>query len=302
MTTPGQSGLLVIDKPAGITSHGVVGRVRRLLGTRKVGHAGTLDPMATGVLIVGIGRATRLLGHLALHDKDYEATIRLGSTTVTDDREGDVLTTADPAALGRVTDALIAAGISRLTGDIDQVPTAVSAIKVDGKRAHELVRAGEDVVLKSRPVHIERFDLLRTSRHDAGIDLDVVVTCSTGTYVRALARDLGVDLGVGAHLTMLRRTRIGGWDLSAAHSWDELDTAPEPCALLVDLGEVGRTSFPHRTVDADRAQMIVNGRPVDQTLGGTPEVATAILTPDGDLLALVGPGGTGTGYLAVFAP
>ena len=208
-------GLVVVDKPADWTSHDVVARMRRLAGTRKVGHAGTLDPMATGVLVIGIGRGTRLLGHLALADKDYDATIRLGVTTTTEDAQGEVVDTRDASA---VTDDAIAAAVASLVGDIEQVPSAVSAVKVDGERSYKRVRRGEDVQLAPRRVHVARFDVA-SRRAD---DVDVRVTCSTGTYVRALARDVGVKIGVGAHLTALRRTRVGGFDLGQARSLDEL--------------------------------------------------------------------------------
>src|SRR5215211_4699006 len=205
-----ESGLVVIDKPTGWTSHQVVGRVRRLLGTRKVGHAGTLDPMATGVLIIGIGKATRLLGYLTLSDKSYEATIRLGISTITDDAEGEVIAAGGAAGLA---DAEIDGAMAKLRGDILQVPSAVSAIKINGVRSYRRVRAGQTVELPERPVTIGRFDLLRRRRLLANgvpcIDLDVVVECSSGTYVRALARDLGAVLGVTGHLIALRRTRVG---------------------------------------------------------------------------------------------
>ena len=210
---PPPPGLLVVDKPAGWTSHDVVGKVRGLVGTRKVGHAGTLDPMATGVLVLGIERATKLLGHLALDTKTYLATIRLGAETSTDDAEGEPTATADASG---VDDAAIAAGVAALTGDIAQVPSTVSAIKVDGKRAYERARAGEEVTLAARPVHVARFDVLSTRREGPAVDLDVLVDCSSGTYVRALARDLGRGLGVGGHLTALRRTRVGPFTLEHA--------------------------------------------------------------------------------------
>lgn len=301
MTGAGPSGLIVIDKPTGITSHGVVGRIRRAMDTRRVGHAGTLDPMATGVLIVGVGRATRLLGHLALQGKDYEATIRLGATTVTDDREGDVLHIADPTALGEVSDAQILAGVSALTGEIDQVPTAISAIKVDGKRSHARVRAGEEVQLSARRVVVERFDVVGISRIEGAIDLEVVVTCSTGTYVRALARDLGASLGVGGHLTSLRRTRVGGWHMSDAWPLEQIVDAPDPRALLTDLDVAARSSFPLHVVDAAGATWVRNGRPLRELLSGDLVETTALLDPDGGLLALVGPGDRGPTYLAVFS-
>lgn len=295
-------GLLALDKPEGITSHGCVGAVRRVMGTRKVGHAGTLDPMATGVLLVGVGRATRLLGHLALHDKDYSATIRLGATTVTDDREGDVLTVADPSRLAAVSDDEIRDAILPLTGEIDQVPTAISAIKVDGKRAHALVRAGEEVDLKARRVTVERFDVTGIRRGEGWIDLDVDVTCSTGTYVRALARDLGADLGVGGHLTALRRTRVGAWSVDRCASWEQLTEGADPRALLIPLDDVARRSFPTVGVDADGATWVRNGRPVRELLVQPLEEVTAVLGPEGGLLALVGPSSRGGTYLAVFVP
>ncbi len=213
------SGLVVVDKPAGLTSHDVVARLRRILHTRKVGHAGTLDPMATGVLVCGVGRGTKLLGHLALDTKAYTATIRLGATTTTDDAEGETVTTTDPAA---VTDEAIDAGIAALTGPILQVPSSVSAIKIDGRRAYARVRAGEQVVLPPRPVTVSTFTVLARR----GADLDVAVECSSGTYVRALARDLGAALGVGGHLTALRRTRVGPFRLEHARTLPELEEAP----------------------------------------------------------------------------
>ena len=302
MTIPVPVGLLALDKPAGITSHGCVAAARRALGTRKVGHAGTLDPMATGVLLLGVGRATRLLGHLALHDKDYSATIRLGSTTVTDDREGDVLELADPGALRSVTDADIEAGLVPFRGEIDQVPTAISAIKVDGKRAHALVRAGEDVDLKARRVMVDRFDILDIRRGQGWIDVDVEVTCSTGTYVRALARDLGAALGVGGHLTALRRTRVGAWSVDACVTWEQLTECEQPGDLVHPLADVARRSFPTVDVDAEGALWVRNGRPIRDLLDTTPEQVTALCGPDGHLLALVGPSERGGTYLAVFVP
>lgn len=302
MSAEAPSGLLVIDKPEGITSHGVVGVARRVLGTRKVGHAGTLDPMATGVLIVGVGRATRLLGHLALHDKDYLATIRLGASTVTDDREGDVVAAADPAALSAVTRESLDRGVASLTGDIDQVPTSVSAIKVDGKRAHALVRAGEQVDLAARRVRIDRFEILSVAHQQESIDVDVAVTCSTGTYVRALARDLGSLLGVGGHLTALRRTRVGDWSISDACTLEELSSAGRPSDLLIPLAECARRSFPIVVVEPAHADWVRHGRPLADVLPAQIAAPTAVLSATGDLLALVGPSSLGPAYLAVFVP
>lgn len=207
-------GLLLVDKPIGPTSHDVVARARNVLGTKKIGHAGTLDPMASGLLILGIERGTKLLGHLALKDKSYVATIRLGQATSTEDAEGEIIASADAAAITR---EQILAAMKPLTGDLMQVPSSVSAIKVDGKRAYDRVRSGEEVVLKARPVTIGGFHLLGDPRVAGEVlDIDVKIDCSTGTYVRALARDLGDTLGVGAHLTALRRTRIGQFNLAAA--------------------------------------------------------------------------------------
>ncbi len=213
---PPGGGLLLVDKPSGCTSHDVVGRLRRVLGTRRIGHAGTLDPMATGLLVVAVERSTKLLGHLALTDKTYVTTIRLGATTTTDDAEGEVVTTSSPSALATVDDAAIGAGVAALTGPILQVPSSVSAIKVDGRRAYDLVRAGEHVELVARPVTITRFEITDVRRAADHIDVDAVVECTTGTYVRSLARDLGAALGVGGHLTALRRTTVGPFDIGSA--------------------------------------------------------------------------------------
>ena len=304
MTAP--NGLLIIDKPSGITSHGVVSQVRKALGTRKVGHAGTLDPMATGVLVLGLERATRVLGHLALHDKEYLATIRLGASTVTDDSEGETTQTADAGVLGEVTDEAIAVVIATLTGDIEQVPSAVSAIKVDGKRAHALVRAGEDVVLKSRRVHVERFDVLSIIRGEGFIDLQVAVTCSTGTYVRALARDLGSELNVGGHLTALRRTRVGSWTSGESIELQAFVESADPSSHVVRLDVVAPRSFRTREVSAGEAEYIRTGRiiawapasTIDESLPAEP---VALIDPTGRLMALAQPKGTDARNLAVFA-
>ncbi|OLF06254.1 tRNA pseudouridine(55) synthase TruB [Actinophytocola xanthii] len=247
-------GLVVVDKPDGMTSHDVVARVRRIMGTRKVGHAGTLDPMATGVLVLGIERATKLLGHLALDTKAYLATISLGSATTTDDAQGDVLSTAPVDA---VADEAIAAGIRALTGHIQQVPSAVSAVKVDGKRAYARVRAGEEVALAPRPVEVSRFDLLMARRGPESIELDVMVECSSGTYVRALARDLGAALGVGGHLAALRRTRVGPFDLRVVTTLEKLADAP---GLSLPLNEAVDAAFPRRDVDDRSAAALLRGQ------------------------------------------
>lgn len=222
-------GLLLVDKPQGWTSHDVVARCRRLLGTRKVGHSGTLDPMATGLLVLAAGKATRLLTYVTGHDKSYDATIRLGESTVTDDADGEVTASADASGL---TDAAIRAAVGELVGDILQRPTAVSAIKVDGQRAYARVRAGEDVVLQARPVTVARFDVHEIRRSGTLADVDVTVDVSSGTYVRALARDLGEALGVGGHLTALRRTRVGALSVGAAHEMAALAAQVEEGAAI----------------------------------------------------------------------
>lgn len=293
MTSPGTapSGFVVVDKPAGWTSHDVVARVRRLAGTRKVGHAGTLDPMATGVLVLGVEKATRLLTFVVGADKDYDATIRLGVTTSTDDAEGEVVTRTDvgdlttPSAADRLSSAVAA-----LTGPIQQVPSSVSAIKVDGRRAYARVRAGEEVELAPRSVVVSRFDLLaaRPGVVDgtAVLDLDVAVTCSSGTYVRALARDLGTALGTGGHLTALRRTRVGGYDLTRARTLDELETD----LALLPLAEAARATLPVREVDEADARALSYGSsiPVEPAAPvGTRERPVAALAPDGTVVALL---------------
>ncbi|MBM7278639.1 tRNA pseudouridine(55) synthase TruB [Gordonia rubripertincta] len=256
-----KAGLLIVDKQAGITSHDVVSRCRKIFDTRRVGHAGTLDPMATGVLVVGIERATKLLGLLSLTTKSYTATIRLGASTTTDDREGEILATADASG---VTDDEIASGVADLTGDIQQVPARVSAIKVDGRRAHALVRTGADFDLEARPVTVSRFDVLATRRGgdtDNGtpgvVDLDVAVDCSSGTYIRSLARDLGAALGVGGHLTALRRTAVGPFTLEYART---LDQVREDGRVSLDIDEAVKLSFPRRDISDDEAESISQGR------------------------------------------
>lgn len=266
---PGPHGLVIIDKPAGITSHDAVRRLRKVAKTRRVGHAGTLDPMATGVLILGLGRATRLLGHLALTNKDYTATIRLGQSTVTDDAEGDIMEERDATA---ISDEAIAREIAKLSGDILQVPTQISAIKVDGKRSYARVRAGEEVELKARPVTVSRFDLISTDRSQPGVvDLQVEVSCSTGTYVRALARDVGEALGVGGHLTALRRTRVGPFSVESAVTLPEADSDQGVNAFLVGLDDAVTASFPLIEVDEATSDLVLHGIPLSQadaTAGG----------------------------------
>ncbi len=281
MSAAASDGLLVVDKPAGWTSHDVVARGRRIAGTRKVGHAGTLDPMATGVLLLGVGRATRLLGHLALTTKGYDATIRLGQRTITDDAEGEVVETVAADA----TEEEIIAAIARLTGEIDQVPSSVSAIKIDGRRSYARVRAGEDVDIPARPVTVSEFSVSAVRRHDDGlVDVDVHVECSTGTYVRALARDLGGLLGVGGHLTALRRTRVGPFGLDRASTLEELEVGPAD-AFVVPLAVVAEASFPSYVTPDELVPAIRNGRPLEVDLGVTGE-PVAVMSAAGEFLAL----------------
>ncbi|MGH1523352.1 tRNA pseudouridine(55) synthase TruB [Leifsonia sp. L25] len=283
------SGLILVDKPGGWTSHDVVARVRRLAGTRKVGHAGTLDPMATGLLILGLNSSTRLLTYIVGADKEYLATIRLGATTTTDDAEGDVVTEADPPAVAAVSDEDIARGIRALTGEIEQVPSAVSAIKVDGKRAYARVRAGEEVVLQARAVTIAEFELLAARRlpdpaTPVAIELDVRVVCSSGTYIRSLARDLGADLGVGGHLTALRRTRVGPFEVREAGELDTLD----PAAALIPAARAASDLFETLELTEQQAIDLTHGRRIHiadrEGPGGGPVAAIA---PGGHLVGLI---------------
>jgi tRNA pseudouridine55 synthase len=289
---PGPGGLVVVDKPPGLTSHDVVARVRRLAGTRKVGHAGTLDPMATGVLVVGVERTTRLLGHLAIEDKAYTATIRLGGATDTDDATGTLLVRADTAGLE--IDA-VAAAATAFTGEILQIPSKISAIKVAGERSYKRVRAGEEVSLAPRPVTVSAFEILAVRREAEGLDLDVRVECSTGTYVRALARDLGDALGVGGHLTALRRTRVGPYTLAHARTLAE----HEERLVVMPLDEAAAAAFPRRDLDAEGARIVAHGGwiPAEGTAGEGP---IAVFGPDGTFVALVAERGGRARPLAVF--
>ncbi len=290
-----ESGLLIVDKPEGLTSHDVVARVRRVMGTRKVGHAGTLDPMATGVLVVGINRATRLLGYLALHDKRYLATMRLGSSTVTDDREGEVLSAAEPKALKSVGDDEIIAAVSSFRGQIEQRPSSVSAIKVDGRRAYDRVRAGEEVELASRSVEITRLDITSVEHLEEFIDVKLDVECSTGTYIRALARDIGTRLEVGGHLTSLRRIRVGPF--GSAISFEGLERLG--AEALIPLGEVGRRCFDVWEVDDEQARAVRFGQRIEWQ-GGDHETV-AVIDPHGELIALARDDDGSARYLAVLA-
>lgn len=260
------SGLVVVDKPAGMSSHDVVSKVRRAMGTRKVGHAGTLDPMATGVLVLGVNRGTKFLAHLTAATKSYSATVRLGERTTTDDAEGEVTARTTP-----LDDAALGAAVADLTGDIMQVPATVSAIKVDGRRAYARARAGEKVELEARPVTVSRFDVLSRD----GDDVEVEVDCSTGTYIRALARDLG------GHLTRLRRTEVGPFTLADAVTLEELAEQP---ALSLNLDEAMTRCYPTLAVDAEEYTALSQGKRLKaRGLNGV----HAAVGPDGRAVALV---------------
>ena len=292
--SPTGPGLVVVDKPAGMTSHDVVARCRRIFATRRVGHAGTLDPMATGVLVVGVDRATKILGLLTAASKSYAATIRLGQTTSTEDAEGKLLQSVSASHLA---DEAIAGAIAGLRGEIEQVPSAVSAIKVDGRRAYQLMREGHVVELQARPVRIDRFEMLAARRAvDGVIDLDVDVDCSSGTYIRALARDLGAALGVGGHLTSLRRTRVGRFGLDEAHSLDDLAARPR---LSWTLDEACLLMFPRRDLNADEAEAARNGRSLSPAgIDGVYAASDA----DGRVIALLRDGGGRTKSVVVIRP
>ena len=279
--TPGASGLVIVDKPGGMTSHDVVARVRRLAGTKKVGHAGTLDPMATGVLVIGVEKATRLLGYLTLTEKEYAATIRLGQSTSTDDAEGEI-TGGAPADVSAET---LAKAVAGLTGDIQQVPPAVSAIKVDGQRAYRLTRAGAAPELKARPVTVYEFTITGTNRDGDLLDVDATVRCSSGTYIRALARDLGAALGTGGHLTRLRRTRVGGYRIEDARTLEQLAGRFE----VLPLAQAAAAAFPSRTLTADEAHRLAHGGRLAATTAAAGPAAgpSAAYAPDGTLIALV---------------
>lgn len=273
-----RDGLLIVDKAAGCTSHDVVARVRRILQTRRVGHAGTLDPLATGVLVVGVGRGTKFLTFLVGADKSYDATIRLGESTGTDDADGEILATSDASA---VTKPAVLQAVSALTGDIFQVPSAVSAIKVDGRRAYVRVRAGEALELAARAVRVARFDVAGMRRCGQCVDVDVQVEVSSGTYVRALGRDLGAALGVGGHLTSLRRTGVGPFGVGEARTVEQIAEVPD----LLALPDAARRLLPVRQLDADETRRLRFGQPLAAT--GTGPAPVAAISPDGALIAVV---------------
>jgi len=285
---PSKDGLVVVDKPGGMTSHDVVARIRRLAGTRRVGHAGTLDPMATGVLVIGVEKATRLLGYLTLTEKQYDATIRLGLSSSTDDAEGEITGGASAAGLTQET---LARAVRDLTGEIQQVPPAVSAIKVDGQRAYRLARNGTVPELKARPVTVCEFTVtaIRQVGHGDLLDVDATVRCSSGTYIRALARDLGQSLGTGGHLTRLRRTRVGGYGLADAKTLEQLAERFE----VMPLAQAAAAAFPRRDLSADEARRLAHGARLAPDVHRPAEAAqaddrpTAAYAPDGTLIALL---------------
>ena len=286
-------GIVVVDKPSGMTSHDVVGRCRRIFGTRKVGHAGTLDPMATGVLVIGIERATKILGLISGTSKSYAATIRLGRSTSTDDAGGEVVQDISASEVG---DTAVLEAIGGLRGEISQRPSAVSAIKIGGKRAYHLAREGVDVEIPAREVRIDRFDVLAIRRNGPFLDLDVEVDCSSGTYIRALARDLGEALGVGGHLTALRRTRVGGYGLENARALDDLADHP---ALSYSLDQACLLSFPRRDITAAQAEDARHGRALEAA--GIDGVYAAT-DPDGRVIALLEDRGAATKSVVVIRP
>jgi tRNA pseudouridine55 synthase len=327
MTVP--SGLIIVDKPGGMTSHDVVARIRRLAGTRRVGHAGTLDPMATGVLVIGVEKATRLLGYLTLTEKTYVATIRLGASTSTDDAEGEP-TGGSPAT--DIVPGALDAEIAELTGDIWQVPPGVSAIKVNGQRAYKLTRAGAAPELAARPVTVYEFTVTDVRQVGDFLDLDAVIRCSSGTYIRALARDLGAALGTGGHLTALRRTAVGPYDLAQAHTLQELEdqkrqtldperteatpapqfpahpapaptAAPVAAAWLTPLAEAAAAAFPRLDLTAEDAHRLAQGArlPIPSDDWPEPGIPVAAFDPDAMLVALVTAESGSLRSLAVFA-
>jgi tRNA pseudouridine55 synthase len=285
-----ESGLIIVDKPAGWTSHDVVARIRKLAGTRRVGHAGTLDPMATGVLVIGVEKATRLLGYLALTEKEYTGTIRLGQTTDTDDADGTVI---DCVPAVSIDDAGLLRAVAGLTGEISQIPPGVSAIKVGGRRSYQLARAGRAPELTARTVTVSRLEVLAVRPEGEQLDVDVSVTCSSGTYIRALARDLGAALRVGGHLTVLRRTRVGPYLMSQARTLDELARPArggrpggDAGGLdVTDLAEAAAAAFPRRELSAAEARAVGHGARLDAT--GTGAAPVAAFGPDGSLVALL---------------
>jgi len=271
-------GFVIVDKPTGMTSHDVVHQIRKLANTRKVGHAGTLDPDATGVLVVGLGKATRLLTFIVADNKTYQATIRLGQSRTTDDAQGEIIETK---SCENITSDLIKSEIEKFVGDIQQIPSSVSAIKIEGKRAYDLVRLGEKVELAPRSVHISAIDVHEIKEVENFIDVQVTVHCSSGTYIRALARDLGNSLNVGGHLISLRRVQSGQWLISKAHKLSEIKPGNLP---LISMASVATSIFPSVTIDVNEIKELVHGRSVRIT--HTPAQTIAVVDKSPNLIAL----------------
>ena len=271
-------GFLVVDKAPAMTSHDVVAVARKALGTRKVGHAGTLDPMATGVLVLGFGNGTRLLQYITDGDKSYIATVVLGAATVTDDQEGEVIYEADGS---NISDEQIKSGLSKMVGEIQQRPSSVSAVKVAGERAYDRVRAGEVFELAARTITISSLDILDIRRSGARVEIDIDVTCSAGTFIRAIARDLGDDLSVGGHLSSLRRTRVAGFAIDQAITFEALKSQD---FKALELSDVARQTFTVRELALDEVAELSFGRPL--TLNPSDEIFAA-LSPDNRLIALL---------------
>lgn len=300
-----RSGLVIVDKPAGMTSHDVVARLRRLYGTRKIGHSGTLDPMATGVLIVGIERGTRFLAHVVTHDKRYEATIRLGTSTLTDDAEGETLTSASPESLTALTEDRIRESLAEHSGNIMQRPSSVSSIKINGRRAHELVREGVEVILPERPVTIFSLEVDDVRLSSDYAEADIRVHCSSGTYIRSIARDIGESLGVGGHLTALRRTSVGPFDIAEARTLEALSAEATETpghgtpALSLTLDEAMVRCFPVREVTEDQGAALSLGKWLEPE--GRTDVVAAV-TPSGHAIALLAERGSRAASVFVARP
>ncbi len=271
-------GFVIVDKPAGMTSHDVVHQIRKLANTKKVGHAGTLDPDATGVLVVGLGKATRLLTFIVADNKTYQATIRLGQSRTTDDAQGEIIETK---SCEKITEENIKQELDKFVGDIQQIPSSVSAIKVDGKRAYDLVRQGEKVELAPRSVHISAIDVHEIKKVDEFIDVAVTVHCSSGTYIRAIARDLGNSLQVGGHLTNLRRTQSGQWSITNANKLTDLKSGSLP---IISMAQVATSIFPSVTIGQAETEDFIHGRSVRTT--HTPAETIAVIDKTPSLIAL----------------
>ena len=296
------SGLVLIDKPSGWTSHDVVARLRKLAGTRRVGHAGTLDPMATGLLLIGVNSATKLLTFLVGENKTYEATIRLGAATITDDKESEFTTVADPDEVRALTVDLLEAALTALRGPIEQVPSSVSAIKVDGERAYAKVRSGDELKLKARPVTIHRFEVtgeprLVTEGENTFFDFEAIIDCSSGTYIRALARDLGTALGVGGHLTALRRTKIGSYSISQAQ---ELEGLTGESLQVFPIEQAATQQFKVRSLSEQDVIDLRHGKRL-RAIDETESAPTAAIDTDGNLIAMLTKSGNAAKSLVVFA-